>query len=158
MGGERGEVGRAGSRAACRVLIYTLGVALVLALAADKYSFGEFESAKLVPEAAIRVLWQVLAAGVCALLITAALLASRSAPRAAFLLACIESIVYASANGVLYARDGYFRFADWDYGHSETRLQLFVVGILLRATILWQLQQLRIGRSTSASDQKYENA
>jgi hypothetical protein len=124
-----------------RLAVYLIGVAILLLLTADKYSFGE--SAQFAFDAVTHHLWQVWAFAGSAVLVAAVLMLVRRAPSTALALGGLEVALFIAVNATLYARDGYLRFVDWDYGHSQARLYVFYAAGALRVTQLLLLNRLR---------------
>lgn len=126
-------------------LTYALALASIVALATDKYSYGEVEVVAM----GVREThwWQVWASAALAASLLVTVLAARPWPAVARGVAVIEAIGFLTFNAVLYHRDGFLRFVDWDSSHSPLRLRLFVGGILLRLLLISLLYRNRARRA-----------
>lgn len=135
-------------------LVYVIGVLLVLAATGDKYSYGERESIRALTEATQFSSWQVYATAASLLCIVCVLVSASRSAKLALVLATVEAVLFATTNAVLYDRDGYLRFVNWDYGHSATRLHLVAVSLILRVVMLRQLARAHptSGREAGAAE------
>lgn len=128
-------------------LVYVIAVLLVLAAAGDKYSYGARESIRALTVANEFFSWQVYAAAASFLCIVGVVVSASRSARIALVLATAEALLFTTTNVLLYERDGYLRFVNWDYGHSVSRLYLVAIALVLRAVLLWQLARAqRSGR------------
>jgi hypothetical protein len=120
-------------------LVYLTGVLLALAAAGDKYSYGERESIRALTDATQFFAWQIYAAAASLVCIVGVLVSASRSAKLALVLATAEALLFTTINALLYERDGYLRFVNWDYGHSAARLYLVALSLVLRAVMMWQL-------------------
>lgn len=135
-------------------LIYVISALLVLAAAGDKYSYGARESIRSLADATQVSAWQVYAAAASMLCIVGVVVSAPRSAKIAFVLATTETLLFATTNALLYERDGYLRFVNWDYGHSASRLYLVAMALVLRVVLLLKLAgaQRRESESGDAAD------
>lgn len=135
-------------------LIYVISALLVLAAAGDKYSYGARESIRALTDATQFSAWQVYATAASVLCIVGVVVSASRSAKIALALATAEALIFATTNALLYERDGYLRFVNWDYGHSASRLYLVAIALVLRVALLWQLArgQRREGASADVAD------
>lgn len=132
-------------------LIYVICALLVLAAAGDKYSYGARESIRALTDATQFSAWQVYATAASILCIVGVVVSASRSAKVAFVLATAEALLFATTNVLLYERDGYLRFVNWDYGHSAARLYLVAIALVLRVALLWQLARAQ-QRERESSD------